>query len=342
MSQEIQNPDINIQGPNIQGPNIQGPNIQGPNIQGGNQEILTDIQSLQGIEQNLFNSLENPNLTSEEQESIINKINRLSEMRINLYKTLTGVNSFFQQALSNSRGTLTEQTAAIGVVEYIEDELNQAKKRLRELEQEKNNKIRLVEINNYYSQQYEEYSNLLKLVILILIPIILLTVLKQIGLLPYNWYYILLTIVAIIGSVRLLRLVWSIVNRDTMNYQEYDWYFDKASAPKSNGIGNNDPWTGTGIGLGTCMGQYCCSSGQTYDTTLNQCITVSSSAPTPAPVPDTALVPALALVPAPDTQEGFVNSVLTMGSRNYKKPDVTLSNTVEPFGGGGFLNSSKM
>jgi len=154
MSQEIQNPDINIQGPNIQGPNIQGPNIQGPNIQGGNQEILTDIQSLQGIEQNLFNSLENPNLTSEEQESIINKINRISEMRINLYKTLTGVNSFFQQALSNSRGTLTEQTAAIGV---IEDELNQAKKRLRELEQEKNNKIRLVEINNYYSQQYEEY-----------------------------------------------------------------------------------------------------------------------------------------------------------------------------------------
>ena len=137
MSQEIQNPDINIQGPNIQGPNIQGPNIQGPNIQGpniqgGNQEILTDIQSLQGIEQNLFNSLENPNLTSEEQESIINKINRLSEMRINLYKTLTGVNSFFQQALSNSRGTLTEQTAAIGV---IEDELNQANKRLRELEQ---------------------------------------------------------------------------------------------------------------------------------------------------------------------------------------------------------------
>ena len=171
------------------------PNVQGPNIQGNNQEILNDIQSLQGIEQNLFNSLENPNLTLEEQESTINKINRISEMRINLYKTLTGVNSFFQQALSNSRGTLTEQTAAIGV---IEDELNQAKKRLRELEEEKNNKIRLVEINNYYSQQYEEYSNMMKLAILILIPVILLTVLKQIGILPYNWYYIFVTIIDIL------------------------------------------------------------------------------------------------------------------------------------------------
>ena len=330
MSQEIQNPDINIQ----------GPNIQGPNIQGGNQEILTDIQSLQGIEQNLFNSLENPNLTSEEQESIINKINRISEMRINLYKTLTGVNSFFQQALSNSRGTLTEQTAAIGV---IEDELNQAKKRLRELEQEKNNKIRLVEINNYYSQQYEEYSNMMKLVILILIPVILLTVLKQIGILPYNWYYIFVTIIAIIGSVRFLRLVWSIVNRDAMNYQEYDWYFDKANAPKSKGTGDNDPWTGAGIGA--CMGQYCCSDGQTYDMTLNQCIgnstvMVSSS----ASASTLALAPVSAPAPAPDTsvppvsQEGFIGNVLTMGARNYKKPDVTLSNTFQPFGGRGFIN----
>ena len=304
------------------------PNIQGPNIQGTNQEILNDIQSLQGIEQNLFNSLENPNLTSEEQDSTINKINRISEMRINLYKTLAGVNSFFQQASSNSRGTLTEQTAAIGV---IEDELNQAKKRLRELEQDKNNKIRIVEINNYYSQQYAEYSNLMKLVILILIPVILLTVLKQIGLLPYNWYYIFVTIIALVGSVRFLTLVWSIMNRDNMNYQEYDWYFDKASAPKSKGVTNADPWVGAGIG--DCMGQYCCSDGQTYDTTLNQCIgnstvMVSSSASTTTQAP----------VSAPDTQEGFINSILTMGSLNYKKPDVTLSNNVEPFGGRGFLN----
>ncbi len=319
--------------------NIHGPNLHGPNVQGSNQEILNDIQSLQGIEQNLFNSLENPNLTSEEQESTINKINRISEMRINLYKTLTGVNSFFQQALTNSRGTLTEQTAAIGV---IEDELNQAKKRLRELEEEKNNKIRLVEINNYYSQQYQEYSKLMKLVVIILIPIILLTLLKQTGLLPYNWYYIFVTIIVFIGFVQTIRVVWSIANRDTMNYQEYDWYFDKANAPKSNGLTNDDPWAGRGIGA--CMGQYCCSEGQTYDTSLNQCIgnstvMVSSSASAsiapvsaPAAAPDTSVPPV--------SQEGFINNILTMGSRNYKKPDVTLSNTVQPFGGGGFVNFS--
>ena len=290
---------------------------QSPNIQDNNQQILNDIQSLQGIEQNLFNSLENANLTAEEQESIINKINRLSEMRINLYKTLTGINTFFQNALTNSRGTLQEQTSAISV---IEDELNQAKKRLRQLEQEKNNKIRLVEINNYYSQQYEEYSNLMKIVIVILIPIILLTMLKGTGLLPYNWYYIFVTIILLLGSYRFGNIVWSIIRRDNMNYQEYDWYFDKSSAPKSKGLGGeNDPWVGAGVG--SCIGQFCCSAGQTYDTNLNQCVGNSTITATTSTVTDTPI----------STQESEVNDVLIKGTSMNKKPDVTLSTSVEPF-----------
>ena len=165
---------------------------------------------------------------------------------------------------------------------------------------------------------------------------------KQTGLLPYNWYYIFVAIVLVIGAIFSLRLVWSIANRDTMNYQEYDWYFDKASAPKSNGLTNDDPWAGGRIGA--CMGQYCCSEGQIYDTSLNQCIGNStvmvSSTAALAPVSAPALAPDTSIPPV--TQEGFINSVLTMGSRNYKKPDVTLSNMVEPFGGGGFLNFPKM
>ena len=71
-------------------------------------------------------------------------------MRVNLYQTLSGVNGFFQTALSSSIGTLQEQTTAIAIVE---NELNQSKKRLEVLEIEKNNKVRLVEINDYYDLQ---------------------------------------------------------------------------------------------------------------------------------------------------------------------------------------------
>ena len=107
-----------------------------PNTQENNEQILNDIQSLQQMEQQMFNKLEStPNLTTEQQESIIEKMNQISNMRINLYKTLSGVNNYYQSALNSSVGTLQEQTLAIGIVE---SELNTAKERLNRLEEEKN------------------------------------------------------------------------------------------------------------------------------------------------------------------------------------------------------------
>ena len=68
-----------------------------PNIAQTNEQILNDIQALQQIEKQLFENLEsNPQLSSEEQQKIISKINQLSNMRINLYQTLSGVNDFFR------------------------------------------------------------------------------------------------------------------------------------------------------------------------------------------------------------------------------------------------------
>ena len=57
-------------------------------IQQNNEQLLNDIQSLQTMEQQLFNSLEtNPNLTTSQQQQIVEKMNQISNMRINLYKT---------------------------------------------------------------------------------------------------------------------------------------------------------------------------------------------------------------------------------------------------------------
>ena len=66
-----------------------------PNISQNNEQILNDIQSLQKMEQDLFSSLEtNTNLTPQQQQKIIEKMNQITNMRINLYKTLNGVNDF--------------------------------------------------------------------------------------------------------------------------------------------------------------------------------------------------------------------------------------------------------
>ena len=261
-----------------------------PTISQNNQQILADISTLQTMETDLFSSLETPGLTSAQKTQIVQKINQLSQMRVNLYQTLRGVNNFFQDALTSSHGTLDEQTTAIGI---IEEELNQSQARLETLEKEKNNKIRLVEINEYYGDKYAEHANLMKIVIAVLIPIIILAILNTKGFLPNIIYYILVTIVSVIGAYYFWNRMFSIWTRDNMEYQTYDWGFDAKNAPKSSGVAGTDPWAALS-GIGTCIGEACCTSAtQTYDSTTNKCVEV----------------------------ESFVNNVLTKDSNTNKYKD---------------------
>jgi len=276
-----------------------------------NEQILNDIQNLQQLEQQLFNTLEtNTSLNATEKQKLITKANELSRFRINLYKTLGGVNAFFNSALSSSLGTLKEQTIAISIVET---ELNKAKKRLEMLEEERNNKIRLVEINEYYSDKYEEHAQLMKIIIFTLVPIIILSFLYNKGLLPNIIYRFFIIVISIIGAVYLWRRYASIIARDNMNYQEYNWYFDPNLATSGAATTSADPWLSTtsGSSFGTCIGQACCSSGQVYDSTSNQCVATTTATTTTATT----------------TQESFetINNILTKQQPGKFKTDYDLS-----------------
>jgi membrane-associated HD superfamily phosphohydrolase len=272
-----------------------------PNISQNNEQILNDIQSLQQMEQQLFNNLEtNTNLNPEEQQKIVEKMNQISNMRVNLYQTLSSVNNFFENALTSSIGTLQEQTVAIGIVE---SELNKAKKRLEALQEDKNNKIRLVEINNYFGEKYAEHSQLMKIIIFTLVPVIILAILNNKNILPNLLFYILVVIVSIIGSIYFWYYFASIIMRDNMNYQEYNWYFNPNTAPTgSHSV--TDPWLSLNV-PGTCVGQYCCSDGQSYDSSLNQCVGVSN-------------------VTLSNVSESFINNILSKKQYGKFKSDYNM------------------
>lgn len=296
-------------------------NDQLPNVQENTSQILNDVQSLQTIEQELFNSLEeNTGLTPEQQKGVVEKINNISKMRINLYQTLNGVNSFFSNALANSKGTLTEQTAAIDIVEK---ELNSSKKRLASLEEEKNNKIRLVEINDYYGKKYAEHSDLMKIIIYMLVPILILAILFNKEIIPSKVYFALVGIISVIGAIFMWKTLFSILWRDPMNYQEYDWYFRPPESVEPS-IDTTDPWVSknTASNFGSCVGDACCSDGLAYDSDLNQCVTSTSessltSTSTSFPTKDTT-------TKTETTTETFMNNIFTKSLSNYKKPDVIL------------------
>lgn len=286
-----------------------------PNVQENNEQILNDIQSLQQMEQQLFSNLEsNPNLSTNDQKKIIEKMNQLSNMRVNLYQTLSGVNNYFESALNTSIGSLKEQVVAIGIVE---NELNRAKKRLEVLEEEKNNKIRLVEINNYYGDKYAEHSQLMKIVIFLLVPVIILAFLNNKGILPNSIYYILIGIISFIGAYFFWMRMVSIWMRDNMNYQEYAWAFDANSAPGPSSS-SSDPWASSS-NFGTCIGDACCSGGLVYDASMNQCVT-STTSTTPA----TTTSSTTSGVTETFITESMVNNILSQKQQGKYKSDLNL------------------
>jgi len=270
-------------------------------LQEVNSKTLTDIQNLQKIEKDLFNSLETKNiqkqLTTDELNQIVNKINDVSQMRVNLYKSLTNLNTFYNSELSDSIHTLGQQTTAIKIVE---NELNEAKKRLSLIEMERNNKIRIVEINNYFGEKYAEQTNVLKTILFVVFLFMVISVLFTKNIIPKLLYICLLIILGVYGVFKIGSSFYSILLRDNMNYQEYNWYFKPESAPSNSSEvpSTSDPW---GTPYVTCIGQSCCYTGSTYDSSQNKCI------------PNTT-----------DTTESFVNDIFTKHTIEYKKPDVTL------------------
>ena len=275
-----------------------------------NEQILNDIQKLQNIEKDLFGSLENPNIEPEASKKIIGKINDVSQMRLNLYKLLNNLNSNYKNSLTNSREVLTEQNTAI---EIVETELNRSKQRLALLEEEKNNKIRLIEINTYYGQSYDEHANMMKLFIYILIPIICLSLLFKYEVIPSSIYTILNVTIVLIGIILLWRNYSMIYMHDKLNYPEYDWTFNASTAPppdtSASASTSADPWKKMKM---DCIGRECCISGTVYDSGLNKCVSTTNKL------------------------ESFINmdqlnDVFTKHTSKFKKPDITMNSKIYPY-----------
>lgn len=250
-------------------------------MQEKNEQTLTDIQGLQSVEKELFNQLngglEDGTLTPEKKNDIITKINEISQMRINLYKNLNNMSSFYGSNVASSNAVLAEQTIAVGI---IEQELNAAKQRLSQLEDESNKKMRMVQINTYYGDKYSTSVDILKRIVLFCIPVLFFTVLYNADLIPKTIYNIILVVILVWGVISVGRKIIDASFRSNMNYQEYSWEFDKKTAPpidtNYSTQGNTDPWAAsTNI---TCLGSNCCYNGTTYVQSLNRCVPSSVAA----------------------------------------------------------------
>ena len=239
---------------------------------GNSTQIMNDIKKLQKMESEMFSNLDsNPNLTENEKNNMVDEITNIANMRMNLYESMGGINAFMNKAFKSTLGTLDEQSYALAI---IEKELKESRRKLEIMQQEKMNKIRQVEINEYYSDKYKTHTYLMQVIVLTLIPIIILTLLYSRGILPDTPYYVLLILVLVVGGYFSLTIWLSITKRNNMNYDTYDFYFDASNAPSpsTDASNNSDPWTSSSSSSNECSGAECCDTDMTYDSSNNICV----------------------------------------------------------------------
>jgi hypothetical protein len=293
------------------------------NLQGRNDEIINNIKTLQTTEMKLYDSLESRSLSADQERQIIDRINQISQMRIDLYASLKDTYSYYQKDVSGSRKVMNDQMLSIDV---IENELNDSKRRLNLLEAQKNNKIRLVEINTFYGKQYDAHKQIMQIVVIICIPVLIITVLANKGLLPTKLSSLLTGIIIIIGLFIIGAKIIDLSNRDNMNFDEYNWYFNKDDAPtnstETNADAGTDPWE---MPTATCVGQECCDDNQTYDEIQNKCI------PTAQYNANQATSEATTTTSSTDTSETEAFTVLSKYASSANFPETRMHRNIQSY-----------
>jgi hypothetical protein len=238
-----------------------------------NNQVLFGISQLQKTEKELYANLELPNLSSIEKQRIINQINELSQMRMDMYSNLQNLYSSYQQNVNNLDTTSDIQ---IKEIDSMEDELNQLKIHLNSIDQMKIDKLRTVEINNYYAKRYNAYKNIMFVISLSCIPILLLTILSNKTIIPSNVYGLLVSLIVVISSYLIFKQYLDISNRDNINWDSYSWYFNKNDAPDPGDTDAEEVLDEDGEeDEDLCVGSACCQEGTIYDSNLNMCVPIS-------------------------------------------------------------------
>lgn len=232
------------------------------------------IKQLQETEQQAFRELENKSgavtLTSEQKSALISKINDLSATRETLYDTLRENQSFYSKNLTSAQDTLVQQTDAL---EVVERELNRTKKRVALINEERINRLRLVEINRYYGDKYKHHTSILKNVTLMFALLLVIVMVNNTGMLPEMVFKSLLSIVLIIGLYSIISELFDAYTRDNMVYAQYNWSKVSPDLEHPGNLAGSNIFDNGDADDGACKNQECCGSGFTWvPPPFNKCI----------------------------------------------------------------------
>ena len=149
-----------------------------------------------------------------------------------------------------------------------------------DINEENIKKLRMIEINTYYSKRYKAHIELMKLIIIFIVPILILSILLKKRLIPGGilMYKFIIVFICIIGAYFIFSKIWNLIRRDNIMYDKIAWQFDPKSLDGVDNTVKKSWWTKNKkdcekIDMSkTCYGDDCCADGTTYDYNKKKCI----------------------------------------------------------------------
>jgi hypothetical protein len=244
-------------------------------------DTKTLLQNASENDSNLLSILKtNYNLNDADLNNIEGTLTSSKNYTNSALNNLSNITAASQVNLNAASNNLVNQMV---VNDVINTEIGNTQAEYNNLLQNNTNQRRLVENNTYYTQRYEAHTELMKTIIIICIPLLLITLLGNKGLLPGNLAYWLGGIGLLIGLGIVGVKVFDLYYRDNFNFNEYTQPFYSVESQKETDAGKNygilseleQDFSQYGknleANLDTCFGSSCCGQGLQYVASKRLC-----------------------------------------------------------------------
>lgn len=219
-----------------------------------------------------------PTMSEEERDELVNEINYESEKRQNYYdlvKTARGA----QYAAESMASKAAEQQ--ILTMRYLEANLDASKAALNAIAEDRQKKMKMVEINTYFGKQFGGYAAVGRAVAIVCVLLLVLVYLRKRFEKFAPALTVLETAVKWLGGLFILYNLLDLMLRRNDNYDEFIFPMAPVTAEQvatANSIGENIIDI-SGIDIpGLCAGSYCCGPGTSWSDSSGCVIDVNLTA----------------------------------------------------------------
>jgi len=238
-------------------------------------QLLKSVQHLQDAQVENLNEYANAQ-DDNERKRIMDKMKKNEVLRANLLGSASAASDVVTTAALSADDA--EHNIQV-LVTFAEQRLAEMKEQIDATQRDYNGKKRMIDLNTYYGKRFMAQAGVMKIFIYMCIPVLILAVLANMGLLPnYIAGFIIIAII-VIGIIYIYAAVHDINRRDKMNFDEYTWEFDPS---RVGTIVNPNYGSADATGMNGVVGCYngkCCGSSTEWDSSNGICVPKPTTTP---------------------------------------------------------------